>query len=151
MTREEAIRELKRFSGTTQLKLSANFWNALGKAINALEQQPCDDAISRKWVLDVVNNFVFDTETDRNRIIHIIRDTAPSVTPKQKTGKWIYDENGMDWNLAAWKCSECHVQNMNIPPNMKFGKNEVRKIANPLMFQGSKFCPNCGAKMENEV
>ena len=49
------------------------------------EQEPCDDAISRKWTLDVVNNFVFDTETDRNRIIHIVRDTAPSVTPKQKT------------------------------------------------------------------
>lgn len=52
-------------------------------------QEPCEDAISRKWVLDIVNNFVFDTETDRNRIIHIVRDTAPSVTPKQKTGKWI--------------------------------------------------------------
>ena len=48
------------------------------------EQQPCGDAISRKWVLDVVNNFVFDTETDRNRIIHIVRDTAPSVMPKEK-------------------------------------------------------------------
>lgn len=47
-------------------------------------QEPCDDAISRKWVLDVVKNFVFDTETDRNRIIHIVRDTAPSVTPKEK-------------------------------------------------------------------
>ena len=39
MTRAEAIGELKQFSGTTTLKLSANFWNALNIAINALEQE----------------------------------------------------------------------------------------------------------------
>lgn len=43
MTREEAIMELKRFSGTTTLRLSANFWEALNTAIKALEQtSPCD-------------------------------------------------------------------------------------------------------------
>ena len=39
MTREEAIMELNQFSGTTQLKLSANFWTALNMAIKAIEQQ----------------------------------------------------------------------------------------------------------------
>lgn len=39
MTREEAIMELKRFSGTTTLRLSANFWEALNTAIKALEQE----------------------------------------------------------------------------------------------------------------
>lgn len=91
MTREEHIIYLKNLR--TALKLANNFSNetmeSLNKAIEALEAEPCGDAISRKWVLDVVNNFVFDTETDRNRIIHIVRDTAPSVTPEQKTGKWI--------------------------------------------------------------
>ena len=62
---------------------------ALCIAIEEMKAEPCADAISRKWTLDVVNNFVFDTETDRNRIIHIVRDTAPSVTPKQKTLEWI--------------------------------------------------------------
>ena len=38
MAREEAIMELKRFSGTTQLRLSANFWEALNMAIKALER-----------------------------------------------------------------------------------------------------------------
>lgn len=40
MTREEAIRELKIFSGTTKTRLSANFWKALEMAIEALKQEP---------------------------------------------------------------------------------------------------------------
>ena len=86
MTREEHIIYLKNLR--TALKLANNFsgetMESLNKAIEALEAKPCGDAISRKWVLDVVNNFVFDTETDRNRIIHIVRDTAPLVMPKEK-------------------------------------------------------------------
>lgn len=46
MTREEAIMELKQFSGTTRLRLSANFWEALNRAIKLLEQEPCEDAVS---------------------------------------------------------------------------------------------------------
>lgn len=86
MTREEHIIYLKNLR--TALKLENNFsgetMESLNKAIEVLEQKHCNDAISRKWLLDVVNNFVFDTETDRNRIIHIVRDTSPSVIPKQK-------------------------------------------------------------------
>lgn len=71
----------------------------------------------------------------------------PSAEPKR--GKWIYDENGMDWNLGAWVCSECHCRNDNIPPAIKFG-NEYKRIADPNMWQGSRFCPNCGADMRGE-
>ena len=40
MKREDAIAELKRFSGTTRIRLSANFWEALNMSIKALEQEP---------------------------------------------------------------------------------------------------------------
>jgi hypothetical protein len=40
MKREDAIIELKRFSGTTNIRFSANFWEALNIAIQALEQEP---------------------------------------------------------------------------------------------------------------
>ena len=43
--KKEAIMELKSFSGTTQLRLSANFWEALNRAIKALEQEPVLDKI----------------------------------------------------------------------------------------------------------
>lgn len=62
---------------------------------------------------------------------------------EQKHGHWIFDPNGMDWNIPAWCCSECHCRNDNIPPNME-------KV-NPLRWSGSKFCPNCGAVMDEEV
>ena len=74
----------------------------------------------------------------------------PSVQPEPKTGQWVYDENGMDWNLGAWVCSKCHMRNDNIPPGIKFNDG-WRKVGNPYMWQGSKFCPNCGVRMIEEV
>lgn len=58
-----------------------------------------------------------------------------------KHGKWIWDPNGMDWGLGTWQCSECACRNNNLPMNNRI---------NPLVFSGSKYCPNCGAKMGAE-
>lgn len=58
-----------------------------------------------------------------------------------KHGNWVWDPNGMDFGLGAWKCSECACRNNNLGMNSKL---------NPLMFSGSKYCPNCGAKMDLE-
>lgn len=54
-------------------------------------------------------------------------------------GKWIWDENGMDWNIGAWVCSECGMRNENIHSDMEF---------NPHIWAGTKYCPNCGARMD---
>lgn len=57
------------------------------------------------------------------------------------TGEWVLDPNGMDWNIPAWRCSECgFVANYIGVEANGFGKN-------PMNWAGSKFCPNCGAKM----
>ena len=56
-------------------------------------------------------------------------------------GKWVWNPHGMDWGLGAWQCSECHNRNDNLPMDEKI---------NPLTFVGSKYCPNCGAKMDLE-
>ena len=56
-----------------------------------------------------------------------------------KYGKWVYDSNGMDWGLGAWICSECGCKNNNLGMD-----NRIK----PLLFEGSKYCPNCGAKMD---
>lgn len=63
-------------------------------------------------------------------------DVAPVVH-----GRWVYNPNGMDWNLGAWQCSFCKCNNNNLPGNDKY---------NPYIFQGSNYCPNCGAKMDGE-
>lgn len=42
-----------------------------------------DDLISRKWLMEVVEEgwIKFDTQEDYNRIIHLVRDIAPSAQP----------------------------------------------------------------------
>jgi DNA-binding XRE family transcriptional regulator len=52
--------------------------------------------------------------------------------------EWKWDENGLDWGLGAWRCSECDCRNDNIPNG---------PTINPLRWAGSKFCPNCGAEI----
>ena len=54
-------------------------------------------------------------------------------------GRWVYDPNGMDFNLGAWVCSECKVKNDNLGGSQRI---------NPYHFVGSRYCPNCGAKMD---
>lgn len=54
-------------------------------------------------------------------------------------GRWVYDPDGMDFNLGAWVCSECKAKNDNL--------GGLQRI-NPYHFVGSRFCPNCGAKMD---
>ena len=79
--------------------------------------------------------------TDRFQVLAEIKafekaDVAPIVH-----GKWIWNPNGMDWGLGAWQCSECCNRNSNLPVNHNI---------NPLASMGSKYCPNCGAKMDLE-
>lgn len=64
----------------------------------------------------------------------ITADVAPV-----RHGKWIYNPNGMDFNLGAWECSVCTQRNNNLPCS--------RNIS-PYICVGSKYCPNCGAKMD---
>ncbi len=54
-------------------------------------------------------------------------------------GRWAWDENGMDWGLGAWKCSECHRK-----PETWWEADK----GNPYRCAGSRYCNNCGAKMD---
>ena len=46
-----------------------------------------NDLISRKWLLDVVENIItWDTDRDRNLAIHHVRELAPSAQPEPQ---WI--------------------------------------------------------------
>lgn len=71
----------------------------------------------------------------------IVTDRIAESVPQQH-GTWIWNPNGMDWGLGAWQCSICGCKNDNLPCDAKI---------NPHIFAGSRFCPNCGAKMDAEV
>lgn len=72
---------------------------------------------------------------------HII-ETAPAADVVEvRHGVWIYDTNGNDWGIGAWVCSLCHNKNDNLG---------IGRGINPYMFAGSKWCPQCGAKMDGK-
>lgn len=44
-----------------------------------------DDLISRKWLMECVNEgwIKFDTEKDKNTYVHLVRDIAPPAQPNR--------------------------------------------------------------------
>ena len=101
--------------------------------IKALEQQPCEDCISRQAVLDGVDRYIYKsqstgTQDDFYSFAELVVKELPSVTPKEKTGKWIMTSAyfpGAYGNIHYVKCSCCNEYNL--------GKGN--------------YCPNCGARM----
>ena len=75
---------------------------------------------------------IFNTAIDAcQNIILDMYDNAPAEVEPVKRGKWIYD-NQFHWYRAS--CSEC-------------GYKRVTDIK-AEKWNGWKYCPNCGAKME---
>jgi len=97
-------------------------------AIEALEQEPCEDTISRQAVLEgkVIHQSCDGVEIINSYAVPVeYIEQLPAVTPQPKTGHWINE------GFLSSKCSEC-------------GKYAI--IANWSKVL-SNFCPNCGTKM----
>lgn len=134
MTREEAISVLKvlaSFQGVMEYleQHSVSVQDACNMAIQALSQEPID-AISREAVIEWLKakdiiKLSSQEETARKEL-----KALPPVTPQQKYGKWIthrgYNADGFG---IEYSCSKC----------------------NEWVEEKSRYCPNCGAKMESEV
>ena len=73
---------------------------------------------------------------------------AADVAPVRH-GRWIWDNDAIDWGLGAWVCSECHGRNENIHAG-KPGYDHTIGMS-PYSWAGSAYCPNCGALMDKEV
>jgi hypothetical protein len=115
MTREEMLVLLKEMKQNT---INGAVYNdpkresksiALDMAIKALEQQPCEDAISRKEALKTINKMDIPEDMSVFEIkshIGVEIGTLPPVQPKPKTGHWIsyWDEEA---RCYVYKCPEC--------------------------------------------
>ena len=95
MTREEAIKMLKYNSNVIHQTINGETDHkeveALDMAIKALEQEPCEDAVSRTEITDEPNRLgrnAFKDDTDYDNFFAFL-DSLPSVTPTRKKGKWI--------------------------------------------------------------
>ena len=159
MTKKEAIKKLKDIleeateTDDSVCYVTSDDADALNMAIKALEQEPCEDAISRQAVDTLVDELAraisdercyMSRGRDTSTIIRDIRhlppvkpqvicpshgidcEDCPAYNPKT-TGHWIWELE--DWN--KWTCSEC-------------GFSKRTDIHVKL---DDKFCPNCGARM----
>ena len=107
-----------------------------GKIYDIDYQEPCEDAISRKEVLEYIDKMPSKLTPDGRRMIRritlekFIAVTLPPVTPQSKTGHWI---DIMVGDMPAQACDQCNT-------------------FYPLAYTGGghKYCPNCGIKMESE-
>lgn len=147
MTNEEAIRQLKEYI------LGMNYMDdeAVWMAIKALEQQPCEDCISREAVIDIINfedEWLFDAKshnTDTQVAFSTIRlkiSELPSVTPQPKKGHWImpaYDDGMSEPIYYQVRCSEC---GFDLDPQT--WHMELHQ------YGADRYCPNCGCRMESE-
>ena len=98
--------------------------------------------IDKALLLETINQSPCENGNQRAaQFLHYILNAPAADVAPVKHGKWLWNPNGMDWGLGAWECSECACRNDNLAMSSKM---------NPLMFSGSKYCPNCGAKMDLE-
>lgn len=72
-------------------------------------------------------------------------ENAPAVDAEPvRHGKWVWNNDAIDWGIGAWVCSECGGRNENIHAAKP---GTVKAYTNPYIYAGTKFCPNCGARM----
>ena len=121
MTREQAKEIIRAFRHIDYSKLDDKekelYDNALDTVFDVIKQEPCEDAVSRKAVLEM---FGYETA---------IYD-LPSVTPARERGKWIerYSEQvTLGIRYTEKTCSKCGWSHSLIIPQ--------------------NYCPKCGAEM----
>lgn len=129
MTREEAIKIMEMRECCRECVVSdftcKDCDTAFEMAIKALEQQTCEDAVSREAVLGL---FAQNADATRpyNKTWEEVK-ALPSVNP-QRTGHWIQTQEKDDAEpCILWECSCCH----------KEFRSVVHKVSN--------YCPSCGS------
>ena len=127
MTREEAIEileEVKELDDSIY-QYNTKYLKALNMAIHSLEQEPCEDAISRQAVLEYIEGSGAELghDSENELVRHDIKELPP-VIPQSKIGHWnrVTDKT----EHLVWECDKCGWQ-------QRFNTN---------------YCPDCGAKMK---
>jgi hypothetical protein len=138
MTKEEALKVLD------TIPTIGEQVDALEMAIKALEQEPCEDCISRKAVLGIKTiapiALAMNGEAVQYKGVVFVRDLEklPPVTPQPKIGEWLEKEVNSDNAIEEWQSARCSVCD--------------RYHTTPYMYYFSdyNFCPNCGCQMKGE-
>lgn len=68
-----------------------------------------------------------------------LEEIKKAAMETEPTAQWVWDDNALDWGLGAWVCSKCHTKNQNI---------HSKKDEDPNIWEGTNFCPQCGAQIK---
>lgn len=68
----------------------------------------------------------------------------------EKTGEWVFDQNGIAPGHPAWVCSECHTANKALPTFTLYPDGN-RKMVDPYMWAWSSTCQHCGVRMARKA
>ena len=143
MTQQRASELLAMIKVEEQSELTVNSWwgsfakdykEALQMAIKALEQQLCEDCISRQAVNDGFKKY--ENGSFAYGCVRDYINKLPFVTPKEKIGKWI--------KYGTPRDGEQHYQCTNCKWYVNFGQ------WGDVYTKQFKYCPNCGARMVSE-
>ena len=85
MTREQTISNLKKLKSFHNGSYGAD----IDRAIEALEQETCDDAVSRADAIKKVSEILKCVFVEHEDVAQKAMGSLPSVQPKPKTGHWI--------------------------------------------------------------
>ena len=110
MTREEAFKKAINIVAYYEAHFakSKEAREDAANIIEALEQEPCDDAISRQAVLDKKKIVELEDGQSFYRISPKDVETLPPVTPQAKMGRWIaYEVRLPDRTILNYRCSVC--------------------------------------------
>lgn len=105
----------------SQDEISYDVYSGLIDGIDTLEQEPCEDCISRQAVLDIDFHKLIHTVAKPAEMIKQKIEQLPPVTPQPKTGYWIQVDSMAD----AFDCSECDA----------------------MVSRKCNYCPKCGIRM----
>lgn len=135
MTNKEAKEVLQEQIDRYGQEYDAEGIEALEIAIKVLEQQPCEDCVSREYIEPIVEELENICINGDEQVLSMLADikNAPPVTPQQETGKWIKEgeeEDVVGFRWTSRRCSKCGWTHCLVIPN--------------------NYCPNCGTKMEVE-
>lgn len=100
--------------------------NEVEEIMAALEQQPCEDAISRQVIKEQMIKYGFHAP---DMTVTEFVENLPPATPQPKTGYWIADVDrwgDIVTTVNGYRCSEC----------------------NAFDTDKDNYCPSCGLKME---
>jgi len=180
MTREEAIEYLETlymalavFPNQQILLGDADkMKESVGMAIESLEQEPCEDAISRQAVLEQINCWISSGEYGYTNATHYLTrrmQELPSVTPQYtdaeiqkmqeleqseiekayELGKSSQPKKGRWINVNTG--NPIYVVDGMTNASVKCSECDEWLIASDEYACNGNYCPNCGAKMESEV